>query len=255
MKTVKEIEALLKIEETPTKWIESLESDERIGVQRALKRWYKNYEKQELIQQTHLKKIAFDTSYKPFPEALVAGVDEAGRGPLAGPVVTAAVILPNDCDALIGLDDSKAVTKEKREQFAQKVKEIAIAYSVHIQPPAVIDEVNIYEATRQSMETAVKNLQTTPHIVIVDAMTLSLQQQTVSVIKADAQSLAVAAASVLAKTTRDDYMKEVHEKYPMYLFEKNAGYGTADHLQALEVHGPCMHHRKTFEPIKSLLSR
>ncbi len=254
MKTVKEIEVLLKEQETPTKWIEELESDERIGVKRALKRWHANHKKRGLKRLAHIAKKDFDASYKPFPEALIAGVDEAGRGPLAGPVVTAAVILPDDCDELIGLDDSKAVSKEKREQFAEKIKEIAIAYAIHIQPANVIDDINIYEATRKSMEMAVKTLETRPDFVIADAMALSLQQRTASVVKADAQSLAVAAASMLAKTTRDDYMKQIHEDYPMYQFEKNAGYGTADHVKALETHGPCVHHRRTFEPVKSLIN-
>lgn len=254
MKTIKEIEALLKEQKTPAKWIEELEGDPRVGVQKALKRWHKNYEKQEAIREGHRDKIAFDASYKPFSAALIAGVDEAGRGPLAGPVVTAAVILPDCCDELIGLDDSKAISKEKRAQFATKIKEISIDYAIHIQPADVIDEINIYEATRKSMECAVNTLDTKPDFVIVDAMSLSLQQQTASVIKADAQSLAVAAASMLAKTTRDAYMEEIDAEYPMYEFARNAGYGTANHIKALETHGPCIHHRRTFEPVKSLVN-
>lgn len=254
MKTVKEIEALLKEQQTRVQWIEELEKDQRIGVQKAFKRWHKNYKKQEEIRSNHQRKIAFDASYKPFQDALIAGVDEAGRGPLAGPVVTAAVILADDCEALIGLDDSKAITKEKRMQFAEKIKEVAIDYAIHVQPATVIDEINIYEATRKSMEAAVSMLKTRPDFVIVDAMDLSLQQQTASVIKADAQSLAVAAASMLAKTTRDSIMENIHEEYPMYEFAQNAGYGTANHVKALETYGPCVQHRKTFEPVKSLLN-
>lgn len=254
MKTIKEIESYLKMQTTPTTEILALEQDERKGVRSALKRWYKNYEKRELERQAHEKKQAFDTAYQPFPKAFVAGVDEAGRGPLAGPVVTAAVILPEDCRMLIGLDDSKAIAKEKREQFAKKIKEVAIAYAVHIQPVEVIDALNIYEATKQSMEEAVNQLKKQPHFVIVDAMDLSLHQATKSVIKADAQSLAVAAASMLAKTTRDAYMERIDEAFPMYGFSKNAGYGTASHVEALKIYGPCIYHRKTFEPVKSLLA-
>lgn len=254
MSTVKEIETYLKAQTTPTEKMKILEEDERKGVQRALKRWYNNYKKQELKRKAHEEKQSFDATFKQFPEALIAGVDEAGRGPLAGPVVTAAVILPDECDALIGLDDSKAVSKEQRKQFAKKIKEIALAYAIHIQPADVIDEMNIYEATRASMEAAVGMLKENPDFVIVDAMALSIQQPTKSVIKADAQSLAVAAASMLAKTTRDDYMKKIHENYPIYQFAKNAGYGTAEHVSALKVHGPCIHHRKTFEPVKSLIT-
>lgn len=253
MQTVKEIEERLKSLESPTEWLKGLENDQRAGVQKALKRWYKKDEKKQMIRLAHEEKLAFDASYRPFLAAYVAGVDEAGRGPLAGPVVTASVILPTVCDELIGLDDSKTITKEKREQLAGKIKAIAIDYAVHIQPASVIDEINIYEATRQSMEAAVNHLNTEPHFVIVDAMKLSIQQPTESVTKADAKSLAVAAASILAKTTRDAYMENLHLDYPMYQFQKNAGYGTADHLAALEKHGPCSHHRKTFEPVKSLL--
>lgn len=253
MNTVKEIENRLKTEERLTEWIVELESDKRIGVQKALKRWHRNYERKKLQYNAHIEKKKFDESYLPFPKGLIAGVDEAGRGPLAGPVVTAAVILPSNCDSLIGLDDSKAISKEKREQLAEEIKAVALAYSIHVQPVRVIDEINIYEATRRSMETAVRHLKTSPDFVIVDAMVLSLSQPTASVVKADAQSLAVAAASMLAKTARDAYMAEIHEEYPMYQFDKNAGYGTAEHVGALEAYGPCVHHRRTFEPVKSLL--
>lgn len=252
MKTVKEIEAYLKALEHPTAMLKTLEDDERSGVQKAVKRWYKSEEKRQQLRQAHEDKKAFDASYKAFSEAYVAGVDEAGRGPLAGPVVTASVILPDQCDELIGLDDSKAISKEKREQLAEKIKAVAIDYAIHIQPASVIDDINIYEATRQSMEAAVNQLSTTPHFVIVDAMRLTIPQPTASVIKADAQSLAVAAASILAKTTRDQHMDQLHEQYPMYQFQKNAGYGTAEHIQALKEYGATIHHRKTFEPVKSL---
>lgn len=253
MKTVKEIEMLLKDLEEPTEWLKELESDQRTGVQKALKRWVKNAEKKKRIRLAHEEKKAFDASYKPFEGAYIAGVDEAGRGPLAGPVVTACVILPDICDSLVGLDDSKTISRAKREQFAEKIKTIAIDFSVHIQPAAMIDQINIYEATRQSMEQSVQQLSIAPDFVIVDAMRLSLLQQTASVTKADAQSLAVAAASILAKTTRDQYMDKLHEEFPMYQFQKNAGYGTADHIEALKKYGPTSHHRKTFEPVKSIL--
>ena len=253
MKTVKEIEMLLKDLEEPTEWLKELESDPRAGVQKALKRWAKNAEKRKRIRLAHEEKKAFDASYKPFQEAYVAGVDEAGRGPLAGPVVTACVILPDTCDELIGLDDSKTISRTKRAQFAEKIKAVAIDFAVHIQPAAVIDQINIYEATRQSMEKSVQKLSIKPHFVIVDAMRLSLSQRTASVTKADAQSLAVAAASILAKTTRDQFMDQLHDEFPMYQFQKNAGYGTTDHIEALKKYGPTIHHRKTFEPVKSIL--
>lgn len=252
MQTVKEIETLLKAIIEPTEWLKELEQDKRIGVQKAVKRWYVQYEKRQRELEAFEQKKAFDASFKPFQGACIAGVDEAGRGPLAGPVVTAAVILPDKCDALIGLDDSKTISKLAREKLAQKIIRIALAYSIHIQPPEIIEELNIYAATKKSMEKAVETLSITPDFVIVDAMQLDGNFRTKSVIKADAQSLAVAAASILAKTTRDQYMDDIHNEFPMYQFAKNAGYGTADHLAALKEYGPCIHHRQSFEPIKSL---
>ncbi|WP_172369706.1 ribonuclease HII [Sporosarcina jiandibaonis] len=254
MLTIKEIEEKLKSIQEPSLWIEELKNDQRSGVHKALARWQRNYEMRELQLREHQEKIAFDRSYAPFAEALVAGVDEAGRGPLAGPVVTAAVILPMKSTELVGLDDSKTISKEKREQLAETIRQIAIAYSIHIQSADKIDELNIYAATRSSMEKAVSGLAPQPDFVIADAMSLDTKCQTASVVKADAKSLAVAAASILAKTTRDSIMDTIHNDFPMYNFTKNAGYGTAEHLAALRENGPCKHHRKTFEPVKTIIA-
>lgn len=251
MKTVKEIEQYLKALTMYDPIIEELAQDERVGVQRAVKRWRNMYDKQQEIETLHKEKLAFDDAHRPYRHAYVAGVDEAGRGPLAGPVVTAAVILPEDGEGLIGIDDSKAITKEKREQFATQIKEQAIAYEVHIQPATMIDELNIYEATRQSMEQVVKKLLPQPHAVITDAMDIAIEQPVTSLPKADAKSLAVAAASILAKTVRDQYMDQLHERYPVYGFQNHAGYGTKEHLEALEQYGPCEEHRQSFEPVKN----
>lgn len=255
MKTIKEIEERLKITTEQTEWITNLSEDTRIGVQKALARWQRNFEKQQQVIENHNLKIAFDNSFAPFPGALIAGVDEAGRGPLAGPVVTAVVILPQRTPELIGLDDSKSISKVNREQLANKIKEVAIDYAIHIQSATTIDELNIYVATRDSMERAVNNLTTKPDFVIVDAMVLKIDCPTESVVKADAQSLAVAAASILAKTTRDLIMEELHEQFPAYHFAQNAGYGTPEHLAALQSVGSCTHHRKSFEPVKSMIAR
>lgn len=252
--TVKEIEEKLKEEQEPAIWMDDLENDNRTGVHKALTRWKRNYELRELQIRDHQDKIAFDRSFEPFTNAFVAGVDEAGRGPLAGPVVTAAVVLPTESPDLVGLDDSKTISKEKREQLAKKIRQVAIAYSIHIQSADKIDELNIFEATRASMENAVSELSVQPDFVIADAMSLNTNCQTASVIKADAKSLAVAAASILAKTTRDLIMESIHNDFPQYNFAKNAGYGTAEHLLALREYGPCEHHRKSFEPIKSIIA-
>ena len=253
MLTVKEIEEKLKAHQEPVLWMDELKNDQRAGVHKALARWERNYARKVLRREEHLAKMAFDRSYAPFTNALVAGVDEAGRGPLAGPVVTATVILPTEVPELIGLDDSKAIPKEKREQFAEIIRQVAIAYSIHIQSADKIDTLNIYEATRASMEKSVATLSVKPDFVIVDAMQLKTDCQTASVVKADAKSLVVAAASILAKTARDSIMDTLHNDFPMYNFAKNAGYGTKEHLLAINEYGPCKHHRKTFEPIKSII--
>ncbi len=254
MTTIKEIEERLKTMEEPTEWMTELQVDARAGVQKALARWQRQYDKKKLVVEAHNRKIDFDRSFAPYEGAHIAGVDEAGRGPLAGPVVSAAVILPEEVPELVGLDDSKSIAKEKREWLAEKIKSVAIAYAVHIQSAANIDRLNIYAATAESMEKSVGQLAVRPDFTIVDAMTLKLDCPTESVIKADAKSLAVAAASILAKTTRDAWMEKIHRDFPHYHFEKNVGYGTAEHIAALEAYGPCEHHRKSFEPVKSLLA-
>ena len=252
--TIKEIVEKLRMTEEPAPWMEELRQDARAGVKNALARWQRQYHKKELIMQEHMAKIAFDESFAPFLGAKVAGVDEAGRGPLAGPVVTAAVILPREVPELVGLDDSKSISKAERQRLAALIRNVAIAYSTHIQSARRIDELNIYAATRESMEQAVKALAVRPDFVIVDAMALHIDHPTESVIKGDAKSLAVAAASIIAKTTRDAIMDQLHTDFPEYHFEKNAGYGTAEHVEALHIHGPSEHHRTTFEPVKSMIA-
>ncbi|HEX5564673.1 MAG TPA: ribonuclease HII [Sporosarcina sp.] len=253
MKTIKEISFRLQQTLNPEPWMKELEDDHRAGVKTELQRWYRNYEKKQKLEQMLREKINFDNSFKTTSQSLLAGVDEAGRGPLAGPVVCAAVILPDEAPQLLGLNDSKMISLQERNRFSTIIKEIAISYSIHIQAAEKIDEMNIYAATRQSMETAVNSLDILPHIVLADAMKLQVNCRTESIIKGDAQSLAIAAASILAKTTRDQLMNEIHEEFPMYNFKKNVGYGTGEHVEALRIHGPCEHHRKTFEPVKSIL--
>lgn len=253
MKTIKEITELLKTVDEPESWMEELAQDARAGAKNALARWRRQYDKRKAIERNHMDKIAFDMSFKQFESALIAGVDEAGRGPLAGPVVTAAVILPRQTPELVGLDDSKTISKAERERLATKIKSVALAYSAHVQSASAIDNLNIYAATRDSMEKAVKELTIRPDFVIADAMALDTDCPTESIIKGDAKSLAIAAASIIAKTTRDAIMDDLHGDFPVYNFAKNAGYGTIEHMQALEEYGPCEHHRVTFEPVKSML--
>ncbi|GKV67780.1 ribonuclease HII [Sporosarcina sp. NCCP-2716] len=254
MKTIQLIKEELKAAAEPAHWMDELEHDPRSGVQQALKSWRRAYEKRCVQISRHRDKVQFDLSYAPFSGALGAGTDEAGRGPLAGPVVTAAVILPADTDMLIGLDDSKQISIRERERLADLIRQAAVAWSVHIQPAERIDEVNIYAATRESMEQSIYTLSVKPDYVMADAMPLSVGCPSASIVKGDAQSLAIAAASILAKTTRDRLMTDLHSEYPMYGFDKHAGYGTREHVEALRQHGPCPHHRKTFEPVKTMLA-
>ena len=253
MKTIKEITLALKEATQLEPWMEAIKQDERASVQKAWAQFEKRMAKKQQIVQAHYEKCAFDTSFLPYPEAFVAGVDEAGRGPLAGPVVTAAVVLPNNCEALVGINDSKQLSKEMRESFVARIKEHAVSYYIHFQPAEMIDTLNIYEATKQSMAASVKSLAVTPDVVLVDAMTLPIDIPQHSIIKGDAKSLAIAAASILAKTARDEYMEQLHEQFPQYGFNQHAGYGTKQHLEALEQFGPTKYHRKSFEPIKSMI--
>lgn len=253
MKTIKEITKALKEATQIEPWMEAIQQDERASVQKAWAQFEKRMAKKQQILQAHHEKCTFDASFLPHPEAFVAGVDEAGRGPLAGPVVTAAVVLPNYCEALVGINDSKQLSKEIRESYVARIKEHAISYHIHFQPAEIIDTCNIYEATKQSMATSVAGLAVKPDVVLVDAMTLPIDIPQHSIVKGDAKSLAIAAASILAKTARDEYMDKLHEQFPQYGFNQHAGYGTKQHLEALEQFGPTEHHRKSFEPIKSMI--
>ncbi len=176
----------------------------------------------------------------------IAGIDEVGRGPLAGPVVTAAVILPEDFDVL-GVDDSKKLSPKKREELYELIMEKAIAVSIGRREPEDIDRINILEATKEAMADAVMGLPVKPDHLLIDAVKLSgLKIPQTSIIKGDARSVSIAAASIIAKVTRDREMIEMDEKYPGYSFASNKGYGTKAHYDGLSKLGPCPIHRKTF---------
>jgi ribonuclease HII len=185
----------------------------------------------------------------------VAGVDEAGRGPLAGPVVAAAVILPLDAD-LHGLDDSKKLTLKKREELFPKIQAQSIAYGVAVVSPEVIDEINILQATRLAMKQAVEKLMSVPDLLLIDGnqkIDFALEQW--AIVKGDAKSFSIAAASVLAKVTRDRIMDDYHHLYPQYEFAQHKGYGTKLHRELIVKHGPCPIHRRTFKRVKEYLNR
>lgn len=176
----------------------------------------------------------------------ICGIDEAGRGPLVGPVVAAAAVLPKDCQILY-LNDSKKLSEKKRDLLFDEIKEKAVTYGVGIVSPQVIDEINILQATYEAMRQAISQLKVTPEILLNDAVTIpGVDIMQVPIIKGDAKSVSIAAASILAKVTRDRMMAEYDQIYPEYGFAKHKGYGTAAHIAALKEYGPCPIHRRTF---------
>lgn len=184
---------------------------------------------------------------------LICGCDEAGRGPLVGPVVAGAVILPVDYE-LEGLTDSKKLSEKKREYYFAKIKEDAISYGIGIVSAKKIDEINIYEASRLAMKEAIKNLSVKPDYVLTDAMPMPDYSIPVKpIIHGDALSLSIAAASVLAKVTRDDIMKKMALEHPEYEFERHKGYLTKRHLELLELYGPTKDYRFTYKPVRDLI--
>lgn len=176
----------------------------------------------------------------------ICGIDEVGRGPFAGPVVACAVILPKDCDILY-LNDSKKLSEKKREELFIEIKDKAISYGIGIVDEKVIDEINILQATFEAMRQAINNLSVKPDILLNDAVTIpGVDIPQVPIIKGDAKSASIAAASIVAKVTRDHMMVELNEKYPGYDFDKNKGYGTKAHIEGLKKYGPCEIHRRSF---------
>ncbi|UCF30343.1 MAG: ribonuclease HII [bacterium] len=184
---------------------------------------------------------------------LIAGVDEAGRGPLAGPVFAAAVILPDDCDLPHSLD-SKKIPARRREELHDAIREISISWHVSRIDSQVIDETNILQATLKAMVDAVKSLSRTPEMILVDGIhSPFIDSHTRTLKKGDGVSQAIGAASILAKVQRDRLMLAYHEEFPQYGFDRNKGYGTAEHLRAIAKHGPCPIHRRTFRGVKEYL--
>ena len=184
---------------------------------------------------------------------LIAGVDEVGRGPLIGPVVACACILPVNFYHK-DIKDSKKLSEKKREEMYKIIKENAISIGLGIVSEKVIDEVNIYEATKIAMKEAIKNLNITPEHVLIDAMKLELNIPSTSIIKGDAKSESIAAASIIAKVTRDHMLDEMDKEYPLYDLKNNKGYGTKKHLEALQTYGPCKYHRVSYSPVRNALN-
>ena len=185
---------------------------------------------------------------------LIGGVDEVGRGPLVGPVVAACCILPEDFN-LDGLTDSKKLSEKKRDYFFEEIKKQAISYGIGIVDEKRIDEINIYQATKEAMIMAINNCKVKPDHVLTDAMKLDIDIPVTPIIKGDLKSITISAASVLAKVTRDRMMYELDKKYPMYDFKNNVGYPTKTHLEAIDKYGIIKEHRRSYGPIKDYIEK
>lgn len=254
MTTIKEIKELLAtVKELDNPLFLEFEKDPRSGVQKEINKRKKAIQA-ELDEDLRLETmLSYEKELYQQGLTLIAGVDEVGRGPLAGPVIAAAVILPKNCK-IKGLNDSKKIPKKKHLEIYHAVQDQALAIGIGIMDNQVIDQVNIYEATKLAMKEAISQVSPKPEHLLIDAMKLELPISQTSIIKGDANSLSIAAASIVAKVTRDELMKEYDQQYPGYDFTTNAGYGTAKHLEGLEKLGVTPIHRTSFEPVKTLVS-
>lgn len=225
--------------------------DERKGIQKIISRWYNNRERGRILQEEFERMSTYEKELSQQGFELIAGLDEVGRGPLAGPVVAAAVILPKDFN-LKGINDSKKLSEKQREEFYQYIVEHSVAWGTGVISSQEIDEINIYQASKKAMKTALNNLGLNPDYLLVDAMELGTPYPEMSLIKGDARSISIAAASIIAKVTRDKLMVEYSSTYSGYGFENNMGYGTKEHLEGLKRLGSVPIHRKSFAPVKEL---
>ena len=252
MATIKEIkEQLASIQRLDDPLLTELEQDSRSGVIQAIAKRKREIQKRLDEDERLEAMLAYEKECYARGMELIAGVDEVGRGPLAGPVVAAAVILPKACK-IPGLNDSKKIPKSKHKEIYEVVLQNDIAIGIGVKDNQVIDQVNIYEATKLAMMEAIGQLEPQPQHLLIDAMRLDLPISQTSIIKGDANSLSIAAASIVAKVTRDQMMEEFDKEYPGYDFAQNAGYGTAKHLAGLDKLGVTPIHRRSFEPVKSM---
>lgn len=245
---IREILQAASVDELPA-FIAVHEKDERAGVQALINKAKKrrlDYEK-ELLRTEKMKE--YERKYASF--SYICGIDEVGRGPLAGPVVAGAVILPRDCRILY-LNDSKQLSEKKREELYEVIMENAVSTGLGFVSPERIDEINILQATYEAMRQAIGKLEKEPDLLLNDAVTIpGVEIRQVPIIKGDAKSVSIAAASIIAKVTRDRLMVQYDEIYPEYGFASNKGYGAAAHLEALKKYGPTPIHRRSF--LKNLL--
>lgn len=237
-----ELEAA-SLEELPA-YLQRFETDERAGAAALVKRFRKKLEKEAKEDERLYKMLSYERTYGSFSH--ICGIDEAGRGPLAGPVVAGAVILPKDC-TICYLNDSKQLSEKMREQLYNEIMEKAVAVAVGMASPARIDEINILQATYEAMREAIGRLRVRPDLLLNDAVRIpEVNIEQVPIVKGDAKSLSIAAASVIAKVTRDRLMKDYDKLMPEYGFAAHKGYGSAAHIQALRQYGPSPIHRASF---------
>ncbi|MBP1930768.1 ribonuclease HII [Ammoniphilus resinae] len=247
---IREIKELLHDHTLDDQMVQALKQDKRSGVQLLLRQYERIREKQRQKEEQWTRMNAYENQLRQQGYKKIAGADEVGRGPIAGPVVAAAVILPDDF-YLPGLDDSKKLSPQMRAEFYQVIVNEAIAYSVAFADQDVIDQINIYQATLQVMRESVRQLDIQPEICLIDGLKVSgLSTEQLAIVGGDHLSVTIAAASIIAKVTRDRWMTEAANTYPEYGFERHAGYGTPEHLQAIAEHSPCPLHRKTFAGVK-----
>ncbi len=251
--TIADFKRLLADE--PTAEILALaQADSRKGVQQAYQRFEKQQAKHAALLARFKQHMHLEREFWASGGQYVAGIDEVGRGPLAGPVVTAAVVIPQDFD-LLEVNDSKQLTAKKRAELFPKILEEAVAVSLGVASPQQIDQLNIYEATRVAMAQAVNNLTVRPTRLLVDAMQIPVPIKQTRLIKGDAKSASISAASIVAKVARDHLMETYDQVYPGYDFADNMGYGTAKHLAGLQELGVTPIHRQSFSPVRDAAQR
>lgn len=233
-------------------YITLLRQDERSGVAKLLVQFEKRLAKEQALKDKYQEMLTFENRCYQEGHRFVAGIDEVGRGPLAGPVVSAAVILPKGCQ-ILGLNDSKQLSAAKRGELYQEIQEKAVAIGIGVVDHEEIDRINILQASKKAMKMAVRDLQVKPSYLLIDATTLSLPTPQENIIKGDARSVSIAAASIIAKEMRDKLMADYHQIFPYYGFDRNAGYGTKEHLEGMAKHGITPIHRRSFAPVKQYL--
>lgn len=248
---INEIKDLLQADSVAQATLAKLAKDDRKGVQKLLASYQRRQEKLAKQKEEFMGRFSYEKDFWAKGQ-LVAGVDEVGRGPLAGPVVAAAVVLPEDF-SLLEVNDSKKLSPQKRLALYPKILQEAVAVGLGVMDNKVIDQINIYEADRQAMKQAVEALSTRPDALLVDAMNVPADLPQLELIKGDAKSNSIAAASIVAKVFRDSLMDDYARLYPDYAFDHNAGYGTKDHLEALRKYGPTPIHRLTFSPVSEMV--